>query len=210
MKNKLFTLTLTLLVSLLALTMAACGGATPAPADKTGAEATPAATATPAGETAAAALTDTYDDALTIKNQLLLGTLRLQDTAQAVTSEQAGELLVLWRAYAALTASGTAAEEETEAVQNQIIETMTPEQIGAIAAMRLTNASLQEFYIEVGITEVKTPEPDVTPQSTRNRDLPQEDREATRVASGEEVSSSSGSSKSSALLDRVIELLESR
>jgi len=210
MKSKLFTLTLTLLVGLLALTMAACGGATPAPADETAAEPAPAATATPAGETAATTLTDTYDDALAIKNQLLLGTLRLQDTPQAVTSEQAGELLVLWQAYAALTASGTAAEEETEAVQNQIIETLTPEQIGAIAAMNLTNAGLQEFYVAVGLTEVKTPEPDVTPQSTRNRDLPQEDREATRVASGEEVGTSSGSSKSSALLDMVIELLESK
>ena len=203
MKTKLFNLILASLVGLLTLTMAACGGATPAPANETAVE--PAATAT---ETT---LVDTYDDALTIKNQLLLGTLRLKDTPGAITSEQSGELLVLWQAYAALTASGTAAPEETEAVQNQIVETMTPEQIAAIAGMNLTNAALQEFYIEVGLTEVKTPEPDVTPQSTRMKDLPQEDREATRIASGQEVGTSGGGTgKSSALLDMVIELLENK
>ncbi len=202
MKTKLFNLILAALVGLLALTMAACGGATPAPANETAEETAAAATET--------TLVDTYDDALTIKNQLLLGTLRLKDTPGAITSEQSGELLVLWQAYAALTASGTAAPEETEAVQNQIVETMTPEQIGAIAGMNLTNTALQEFYIEVGLTEVKTPEPDVTPQSARMKDLPQEDREATRIASGQEVGTSGGTGKSSALLDMVIELLENK
>ena len=54
-----------------------------------------AATATPTAEIAAATLVDTYDDALTIKNQLLLGTLRLTDSPQGITSQQSGELLVL-------------------------------------------------------------------------------------------------------------------
>lgn len=191
---------------LFAGTLAACGSTEVEPAD-------PGAPVNTAAEATAIDLTDSYDDALTAKNQLLLGTLRLEETDQAITSEQAKELLLLWRALAALTASGTAAPEETEAVQNQIMENMTPEQISAVAAMKLTNAALQEFYIEVGLTEVRTPEPDVTPQNTGMKDLSQEDREATRIANGAEPSGSgsgAGSGKSSALMDMVIELLENK
>ena len=155
-----------------------------------------------------AELTEDYEDALTIKNQLLLGTLRLEETGQAVTGEQAAALLPLWQGYAALTESGTAATEEVEAVQNQIVEAMTDEQVAAIAGMRLTNAVLQEFYVEAGLTEVKTPEPGVTPESMS--ELSKEDRQATRVASGEEVGTGGGSGKSVALVDMVIELLESK
>jgi hypothetical protein len=153
-------------------------------------------------------LTEEYEDALTIKNQLLLGTLRLEETGQAITGEQAQVLLPLWQGYAALTASGTAATEEIESVQNQIVDAMTDEQVAAIVGMRLTNEALQEFYVEVGLTEVKTPEPGVTPESMS--ELSKEDRQATRVASGEEVGTGGGSGKSAALVDMVIELLESK
>ncbi len=202
MKTK--TLGLILAAVLFSGTLTACGSTEGEPAD-------PGAPVDTATEATAIDLTDSYDDALTAKNQLLLGTLRLEETGQAITSEQAKELLLLWRALAALTASGTAAPEETEAVQNQIMENMTPEQISAVAAMELTNAALQEFYLEVGLTEVKTPEPGATPQNGQMKDLSQEDREATRIANGAEPSGSgSGNGKSSALIDMVIELLEEK
>lgn len=185
---------LVVVAGLLALSLAACGGQ----------DAEPGAVA---GSTE---LTENYEDALTIKNQLLLGTLRLEDTGQAITSEQAEALLPLWQGYAALTASGTAATEEIESVQGQIVETMAGEQVTAIAGMRLTNAVLQEFYVEVGLTEVITPEPGVTPESTPMSALSKEDRQATRVASGEEVGTGAGSGKSAALVDMVIELLETK
>ena len=155
-------------------------------------------------------LVETYEDALTIKNQLLLGTLRLEGTDHRITGEQAAALLPLWQAYAALTASGTAATEEIESVQTQIVEAMGKEQIAAVADMRLTNEALQAFYVEVGLTEVKTPEPDVTPESTRMSDLSKEDRQATRTASGEEVGTGGGSGKGTALVDMVIELLAAK
>lgn len=202
MKTKM--LGLILAAVLFSGTLTACGSTEVEPAD-------PGAPVDTATAATAIDLTDSYDDALTAKNQLLLGTLRLEETDQAITSEQAKELLLLWRALAALTASGTAAPEETEAVQNQIMENMTPEQISAVAAMELTNAALQEFYLEVGLTEVKTPEPGATPQSAGMKDLSQEDREATRIANGAEPSGSgSGSGKSSALMDMVIELMEKK
>ena len=180
------------LVGVLALSLGACSGQDTAPDAASG----------------ATGLVESYEDALTIKNQLLLGTLRLEESAQAITSEQAKALLPLWQGYAALTASGTAATEEIESVQNQIVEAMTGEQVAAIVDMRLTNAVLQEFYVEVGLTEVKTPEPGVTPESMSA--LSKEDRQATRVASGEEVGTGGGSGKSAALVDLVIDLLETK
>jgi hypothetical protein len=177
---------------LLILSLAACAGQ---PAE-------------PDAAVGSAELTEDYEDALTIKNQLLLGTLRLEETDQAITGTQAQALLPLWQGYAALTASGTAATEEIESVQNQILESMTEEQVAAIVEMRLTNEALQAFYVEVGLTEVKTPEPGVTPQSMS--ELSKEDRQATRAASGEEVGTGGGSGKSAGLVDLAIELLESK
>lgn len=187
-----------LILLILVLALAACGGTDEGAGVDDGDS---------GGETAAAELTDTYDDALTTRNQLLLGIMRLEGTPQAVTAEQAVELATLWQAFAALSDSSTAAPEEIEAVQNQIVAALTVEQVNAIVAMKLTNTELQAFYVEAGISEVKTPEPGVTPQSQRMSDLPQEDREATREASGGTVGSGGGGDKSDALLDMILELL---
>jgi len=194
MRKKWPSWLLVVIAGIVVLSMSACGGQD--------------TTQDPAGD--AAGLTETYQDALTIKNQLLLGTLELENTDQAITGEQAKTLLPLWQGYAALTTSNTAATEEIASVQDQIVEAMTDEQIKAIASMRLTNAILQEFYVEVGLSEAKTPEPGVTPASTQMGDLSKEDRQATRIASGQEVGSGSGSGKSAALVDIVIELLKDK
>ncbi len=184
-----------------------------------GCGAAPAAPPTPAPEAVAAgALDETYDDALSIRNQLAYGTLRLEGTAQAVTTGQAATLLPLWQALQALSASTTTATEETAAVQAQIQSALTPDQLSAIAGMRLTNAVLQAYYVEIGVAEVRTPEPGVTPQSSSLRDLPPEQREAARAtaqALGTPVGSGSGGSgtgseKKDALLDEVLELLSAR
>lgn len=189
------------LLSLLTL-VAACGGAS-----------TPASAA-PAAEPVAG-LSEEYDDALSVRNQLTYGTLRLEGTANAVTADQAAKLLPLWQALQALDASSTTATEETAAVQAQIVSTMTPAQVSAIAAMRLTNAALQAYYDEIGVTEVRTPEPGVTPQSSSMRSLPQEQREAAKAtaqALGTPVGSGSGGGgdKRDALMDAVLALLSVR
>ena len=77
-----------ILLGLLTL-VAACGGApTPAPL-------------APAAEPAAA-LSEEFDDALSVRNQLAYGTLRLEGTADAVAADQAAKLLPLWQALQAL------------------------------------------------------------------------------------------------------------
>ena len=133
---------------LIILVLAACGGTTATQVDNNDESAAPA-TAGP--------LTETYDDALTIKNQLLLGTLRLEGKPEAVKPEQAAQLVPLWLAMKSLTTSGTAADDEIAALQNQIIDVMTPEQVEAIAAMRLTQANSQAYYVEVGASTPSTP-----------------------------------------------------
>lgn len=193
-----------ILLGLLTL-VAACGGA-PTP--------TPSAPVAPAADPAAS-LSEDYEDALSVRNQLAYGTLRLEGTADAVTAGQAAKLQPLWQALQALDASSTTATEETAAVQAQILSAMTPAQVSAIAAMRLTNATLQAYYVEIGVTEVRTPEPGVTPQSSSLKSLPPEQREAAKAtaqALGTPVGGGSGGAgeKKDALMDAVLALLSVR
>jgi phage FluMu protein gp41 len=83
--------------------------------------------------------------------RLVLGTLRLEGTDQAVDAQQAAELVVLWRAYRALSASDNAAAAELEAVIGQIEAGMTPAQLSAIAAMQLTQADLAAYVQDNGL-----------------------------------------------------------
>jgi len=86
-------------------------------------------------------LTTSYPGALSASDQLMLGTLRLEETEQAVTAEQAKVLLPLWQA---LQGSALKAEAERSAVYAQIEATMTPAQLEAIAAMQLTQEALAQ------------------------------------------------------------------
>lgn len=118
--------------------LAGCGGqTTPTPVDEGG------------GETYTSEALDTsYDDALNVSNQLVLGTIQLEETEQAVTPEQAAVLLPLWQA---LQGGGVTAQAEVNALLRQIEGTMTPEQLEAIAAMRLTREDLQAWMQSQGL-----------------------------------------------------------
>jgi hypothetical protein len=159
--------------------------------------------------------------------QLSVGTLMLEETPQAVTAEQAQELLPLWQMLRALQQSGTAAQVEIEAVLNQIQGAMTPEQLAAIEEMDLTLANMRGTAEELGLDigsgkgssggqEGRTGPPGVVPGSGGGRpgepgvtgpgggtDLSPEEQ-ATAMA--ERMSSGFGT----ALMDVLIELLEAR
>jgi hypothetical protein len=109
-----------ILLTILALTLTACG------ASNSAAPATISQIGSAAGSLSGSTL-------------LLLGTLKLDGTPQAVTPSQAKELLPLWQVYQSLSTSGTAAQAEITALEKQIKETMTPEQMQAIQAMNLTS-----------------------------------------------------------------------
>jgi len=70
-----------------------------------------------------------------VSGQLASGTLRLEETGNAVTAEQAAALLALWQAIRGGTLQS---EAESGAVLKQIEGTMSPEQLAAIAAVQLT------------------------------------------------------------------------
>jgi hypothetical protein len=126
---------------LLVLAMAACS-------------ATPAAST--AGSTVGQAESGTpqpnQQRTLNTETELLLGTFKLEGTDQAVTQEQAAELLPLWKAVKALSTSETTSSEEINALYQQIQETMTSDQMKAIDAMNLTAESTTEIMQQAGIT----------------------------------------------------------
>lgn len=93
-----------------------------------------------------------FQDAMPISAQLGFGTLLLEDTEYAVDPDQAAELLPLWKATRSLSGSETVAQEELEAVFNQIQDTMTTEQINAIAEMQLTGEEMVKLMEDLGLS----------------------------------------------------------
>ena len=108
-----------------------------------------AAGAEPAG--GAGVLSEGYEGALPVQTQLIVGTLRLEEGEWAVSAEQAAQLIPLWKAVRSLSSSDTAAEAEVAGLLEQIQETMTAEQMQAIAAMQLTQEDLFGEMQELGI-----------------------------------------------------------
>ena len=130
--------TVGLVLALVATVLVGCGGGegTPAPADESGSDAY-----------TSEVLDASYPNALGANGQLALGTLRLEETENAVTPEQAVTLLPLWQALR----GGVTAQAEVNAALKQIERTMTQEQLEAIAAMQLTQEDLRAWMEEQGL-----------------------------------------------------------
>ncbi len=74
--------------------------------------------------------------------QVAIGTIKLDGTDQAVTKDQAAELLPLWETLQVLDGSDTAATQEKDALLTQIQETMTQQQMQAISTLGLTRQDM--------------------------------------------------------------------
>ncbi len=157
-------------------------------------------------------LTLDFDNAASLRNQLALGILALQDTPQAVTPEQAAELLPLWQAMYALEQAETTAQAEIEALQTQMLRGMSGNQLQSIAALKLTNDDLAEFYADFGIAMGSDTEETQGMQGA-NKDMSEEEREAFRAtrqaseAGDSSVTAGSGRERRSLLTNEVIGLL---
>jgi hypothetical protein len=144
--------TLPALLIVLAIALGACSGATDT------ITATQAATEvqSSSGNSAAVALSTSYDNALPVASQLLLGTFKLEGTNQAVTAAQAAVLLPLWTEYSSLSQSmgpgsgQTGTTSDNTDVQAQIDALVA--QIQAIADLQLTSDSAQTILSDLGIT----------------------------------------------------------
>jgi hypothetical protein len=88
---------------------------------------------------------------LSTEAELLVGTFKLEDTSQAVTAEQAKQLLPLWQTFQALSNSSTAATEEINAVVDQIKSTLTNAQMDQITAMKLTRQDMLSIMSQAGV-----------------------------------------------------------
>jgi len=106
------------------------------------------------------------ENGLPTATQLVLGSLKLEDTTNSITSEQATELLPMWQVYEELLGSDTAAQEEIDALTEQIQETMTSDQMQAITDMQLTQQDM--FTAMQGASTVTTS----TSQSSSNITIP--------------------------------------
>jgi len=148
-----------------------------------------------------------YSDAANLRSQLAYGTIKLADTPNAVTPEQAKSMIPLWQAVISLSGDTTTAAEELTAVQDQITAALTAEQLQAIAAMQITNAGLNVFYAEYGIV-LPTPIPGVTKVPGSGSGKTDEEKaaaEATKTAAGE--TTGTGQSAKTLLFEKTIEYL---
>jgi hypothetical protein len=131
-----------------------------------GGEATEVAADAGESESYTSAVLDTsYTDALNVSTQLVLGTIRLEETESAVTPGQAAALLPLWQALR----GGVTAPAEVNAVLKQVEGAMTEEQLAAIAAMQLTREGLQAWMEEQGLGVGGFPGADQDPDARATR-----------------------------------------
>jgi len=156
---------------------------------------------------AGAYLNTEYDDAANLRSQLAFGIIKLTDTTVLINQEQAQQLIPLWQGIIALSGDSTTASEELIAIQDQITQTLTIEQLNAIAEMQITNADLDSFYAEFGIV-LPTPIPGVTKVPGSGSGKTEEEKaaaQATAAALGQ--TTGTGQSAKTLLFEKVIEYL---
>jgi hypothetical protein len=104
--------------------------------------------------------------ALSTEAELVVGTMKLEDTDLAVTAEQAKTLLPLWQTYQTLASSSTSATEEMNALVDQIKSAMTTQQVEKITALKLTQQDMLTVMTDAGLSlggPSGTPNPNATP-----------------------------------------------
>ena len=100
--------------------------------------------------------------------QVAIGTIKLDKTANEITKDQAAELLPLWETLQVLDSSDTAANQEKEALIQQIQETMTKDQMQAITSMNLTRQDMFSMLQTQGATLQGTQNGSTQSGTTRN------------------------------------------
>jgi hypothetical protein len=88
--------------------------------------------------------------ALSEVENLMVGIIKLDGTAQVITSDQVAILLPLWQAYQALMNSTTSSQTEKDALIKQISSSLTSDQLKAIDALNLTESDVQTLFANTG------------------------------------------------------------
>ena len=165
---------ITLVLVLVVTALAGCGGGQATP--------TPEPVSIGGSETYTSAVLDaSYSGALDVDGQLALGTIRLEETENGVTPQQATALLPLWQAILGETLQG---EAETSAVLKQIEGHLVPDQLAAITAMQLTQDDLLAWVQIQGLSLGVSPEERATRQAEGGGQEPSAEAQAERQATG--------------------------
>ncbi len=101
--------------------------------------------------TTASTLNTDYTDAVSVAEQLLAGTFLLVDTNLSPTGEQTAQLIQLWTSLKDAVQNSTA-QEQTDALVQQIESAMTAEQVKAIADFKVTRESMMAVLQDKGVT----------------------------------------------------------
>jgi len=102
---------------------------------------------------------------LPVAPEMMIGIFKLEGTDKAVTAKEAAQLLPLWQVYKDLTSSSSAAQQEVDALADQIKGTMTPDQVQAITDMKLTRADMFKTMTDLGIAPAGRPNASGTPRA---------------------------------------------
>ena len=92
-----------------------------------------------------------YENALSVRLQLTLGSLKLAETNTPITAEQAKTMLPLWQALQNMTNTGNSAQAEVNALLGQIEASFAPEQLTAIREMKLISTDIQTWASANGV-----------------------------------------------------------
>jgi hypothetical protein len=114
--------------------------------------------------------TSSTNNDLPIATQLAVGTLKLEESGQDVTAEQAEELVLYWQVYKELSQSEIAAQAEMDGLVVQIQETMTDVQMQAITDMALTQQDV--IAAMQGMTVVSSDSSESTVNVPSGGDMP--------------------------------------
>jgi hypothetical protein len=124
----------------------------------------------PASAPAVVELNASYENAVSIEQQLILGTIKLEGTNLAISKEQAAILIPLYTnlktiVESMMPAQGTRGDSATkpqevnaetqtqiDAIIKNILATLTPEQVKAISEMKITHEIAQSIMTEKGIS----------------------------------------------------------
>ena len=98
---------------------------------------------------------DYAEDALSVAQQLSLGSLLLEETDLAVDTDQAADLVPYWKLYRSLLGSDTTAPEELDSLLKEIQEIMTAEQVNYIANLQLNQETMMILVNELGIIDLR-------------------------------------------------------
>jgi len=152
-------------------------------------------------------LDTSYENALSPRLQLTLGSLKLAETNNPISPEQAQTMLPLWQALINMTQAGNSAQVEVNAVLGQIEATFTPQQLTAIREMKLVSDDIQTWASANGVSLGSGSGQPGSGQGGGSG-MTAEERAARQAAEGVTSGSTGGNGVSTVMLNTLISYLQ--